>query len=99
MKQRRLVLTDAQKAELIKMRDTASKPYLRERASAMLKIAEGHSAHRVAKEGLGLLKPRDPDTLYDWLNRYKAEGVAGLYIRPGRGQKPAFSPSDGSGSA
>jgi transposase len=41
----------------------------------------------------GLLRPRQPDTVYAWLDRYRAEGIAGLTIRPGRGRKPAFSPS------
>jgi hypothetical protein len=27
------------------------------------------------------------------VRRYRAEGVKGLLIRPGRGRKPAFSPS------
>jgi transposase len=39
----------------------------------------------------GLLRQRKPDTIYDWLNRFHDEGVAGLSIRPGRGRKPAFS--------
>ena len=29
-----------------------------------------------------------------FVHRYLAEGVEGLFIRPGRGRKPAFSPSD-----
>jgi transposase len=37
-----------------------------------------------------LLRPHKPDTLYRWLDRYDAEGVAGLVIRAGRGRKPAF---------
>jgi transposase len=41
----------------------------------------------------GLLKPRDPDTVYSWIRRYQAEGLDGLLIKPGRGRKPAFSPS------
>jgi hypothetical protein len=41
-----------------------------------LKIAEGQSAHWVAQHRL--LKPRDPDTVYNWLNIYEAEGIAGL---------------------
>jgi transposase len=81
------------------MRDRASKPYLRERAAALLQIAQGYSPHQVATEALGVLKPRDPDTVYAWLDRYEAEGVTGLYIRDGRGRKPAFSPSGGTGSA
>lgn len=72
------------------MRDTAEKAYLRERAAALLKIAAGTSAHAVAQHGL--LRQRQPDTVYDWLNRYEAEGINGLYIRSGRGRKPAYEP-------
>ena len=72
------------------MRDTAEKAYLRERAAALLKIAAGTSAHAVAQHGL--LRQRQPDTVYDWLNRYEAEGSNGLYIRSGRGRKPAYEP-------
>lgn len=72
------------------MRDNADKAYLRERAAAMLKIADGMSPHAVAQHGL--LKRRKPDTVYEWLNRYEAEGIEGLYIRDGRGRKPAYEP-------
>ena len=54
-------------------------------------IADGLVAVEVARQGL--LKPRDPDTVYSWLHRYEAEGLDGLRIRDGRGRKPAFSPS------
>ncbi len=77
-------------AELIELRDHAVKPYLRERAAALIKIAEGASAHWVARHGL--LKERDPDSLYSWLNRYQAQGIDGLVIRDGRGRKAAYEP-------
>lgn len=74
----------------MELRDRAEKAYLRERAAALLKIAAGQSAHAVAQEGL--LRPRQPDTVYEWLDRYEAEGVAGLTIRDGRGRKAAYEP-------
>ena len=40
----------------------------------------------------GLLKKRDPDTVYAWLRRYREHGIRGLLNKPGRGRKPAFSP-------
>jgi hypothetical protein len=86
----RLLLTPAQRAELVALRDTGPKPYLRERAAALLKIADGHPAAAVARTGL--LRRRQPDTLYRWLARYRATGIAGLADRPGRGRKPAFFP-------
>jgi hypothetical protein len=86
----RLLLTDAQRAALVQLRDSGGKPYLRERAAALLKIAAGQSAASVARTGL--LRPRQPDTVCRWLTRYRAEGIAGLHDRSGRGRKPAFSP-------
>lgn len=97
---RRLNLTTEQQSELEQLRNTAAKPYLRERAAALLKIASGQTPAHVA--AAGLLQTRDPDTVYAWLNRYQATGLAGLTIREGRGRKPAFSPSasaDRSGGA
>jgi len=38
----------------------------------------------------GLLRPRDPDTIYTWVRRYQAEGFQGLVIKPGQGRKPAI---------
>lgn len=89
-KLRPLVLSAAETAALVQLRDHAPKPYLRERAAALLKIASGHAAAAVARAGL--LRPRAADTVYDWLNRYAAAGIVGLTIKPGRGRKPAFSP-------
>lgn len=85
-------LTAEQRQELQRCRDTSPKPYQRERAAALLKIAAGASATAVARRGL--LRPRRPETVYQWVQRFTAYGVAGLLtIRPGRGRKPAFSPS------
>lgn len=90
-KRRYLELSESQRAELLDLRDHHPRAYVRERCAALLTIADGQSAHAVAQHGV--LKQRAPDTVYDWLNRYEAEGVAGLMIRAGRGRKPAFSPS------
>ena|SRR5215211_1121554 len=87
----RLELTAQEVVDLEDIRDHASKPYLRERAAAILKIAQGNSGREVALHGL--LKPHWQDTIYEWVQRYRAEGKAGLEIRSGRGRKPAFSPS------
>ena len=86
-----LVLSAAERTALERLCHTAPQPYLRERAAAVLKVAEGQSATQVAREGL--LQPRKVETVCRWLARYQAEGMAGLAIRPGRGRKPAFSPS------
>ena len=86
-----LALTDEQRTMFIEMRDHHPKAYLRERAAALLKIAAGQVGYQVAAEGL--LKRRRRDTLYTWVARYRQQGLAGLYLRRGRGRKPAFSPS------
>ena len=75
-----LSLTEEQRQELLRLRDHDPLPYVRERGAALLKIAEGQSPHRVAQ--FGLLKRRDPDTVYAWLGRYQAEGAAGLIAHP-----------------
>ena len=92
-----LVLSATERQDLVKLRDHACQPYLRERAAALLKIADGMPAALVARQGL--LRPRRPDTVYAWLNRYQATGRAGMKVHPGRGRKPAFSPGacDGRG--
>lgn len=78
-KRRELSLTPEQQEELIGHRDHHQRPDVREKAAALLKIAEGASPHWVAKSGL--LKPRDPDTVYGWLQIYLDEGFAGLIRR------------------
>lgn len=90
---RTITLSAPARAELEDLRDHAAKPYLRERAAAILKVADGEVAVQVARRGL--LRPRDPDTVYSWLDRFAAEGLAGLVIRPGRGRTSTFPPSVG----
>lgn len=74
--QRTVGLSWAQRRELEKARAHDSWAYVRERCAAALKIAEGASAHAAARHGL--LKPRDPDTIYAWLDHYLVDGLAGL---------------------
>lgn len=86
----KLELTAEQRAELEQVRDHHPKPYVRERAAALLKIADGQTAGQVARQGL--LKERYKRTVKKWLKRYQSDGLGGLMIRGGRGRKPAFSP-------
>lgn len=87
---RELELKRCQKQTLIEMRDHHPKPYLCERAAALLKIAAGRPASWVARHGL--LKQRDYRTVLNWLNAYESAGLGGLYISEGRGRPPADSP-------
>lgn len=89
-KHHRLELSASEIQSLVELRDKGEPAYLRERATAILKIHAGFSPHEVARSRL--LNPRDPDTVYAWLRRSREHGIRGLFNRPGRGRKPAFSP-------
>lgn len=82
---RTLMLKTREQRELEHYRDHDARPYVRERCGALLKIAEGETPHAVAMRGL--LKPRDPDTLYGWLEVYEDEGVAGLLAHQHGGER------------
>jgi hypothetical protein len=85
---RTIALTAAEASTLAAARDHHPIPYARERAAALLKIAAGWSVRRVAAEGL--LRPRRPETVGEWVDRYLERGVVALVMRPGRGRKPAY---------
>ncbi len=86
-----LVLSDQQRRELETACRTHPKAYVREKAAALLKVGEGQAIRHVAL--LGLLRPRHPETVSDWIGDYQQQGLAGLLVQAGRGRKPAFSPS------
>jgi hypothetical protein len=88
MVRRAVTLTEEQRRELLELRDHDSRPDVRERGAAILKIADGQSPHHVATQGL--LKPRDPDTVYAWLDHYQSEGVAGLIAHPHGGSRGRY---------
>ena len=88
-------LTADQIAELTRLRDQHPKSYVRERAAAILKVASGWSVRRVALHGL--LRPRRPETVGDWIGRYLEVGRGGLEVAPGRGRKPDPPPGVGRG--
>ena len=79
VQKRALRLSESEVARLKDYRDHDRQPQVRERCAALLKIAEGQSAYQVARTGL--LKGRDPDTLYKWLNIYQDAGIEGLRTR------------------
>ena len=85
------ILSDDARIALTRLRDRSEKPYLRERAGAILKMADGQNASQIASSRL--LKKRYYETVSDWFHRFQTEGVEGLKIKSGRGRKPAFSPS------
>lgn len=86
MYKRELTLTEPERDELQRIRDHDPRPYLREKAAALLKIAAGLCPHQVAHRGL--LKHRQPRTVYRWLNHYQQQRK--LVPRPAC--RRAFSP-------
>lgn len=86
-----LTLTSDQRAELRRTRDHHPKPYVRERAACILKVADGHSIRAVARAGG--LRPHRAETVKAWIGSYLHQALPGLLVRQGRGRKPAFSPS------
>ncbi len=87
-----ITLSTEQRAELREARDHHPKAYVREKAAAILKMAEDRlSALEVAQHRL--LSRRDDNTVRSWLRRYLRGGLASLLVQQGRGRKPAFSPS------
>jgi hypothetical protein len=82
---RTLALKTREQRELEHYRDHDPRPYVRERCGAVLKIADGDTPHAVATQGL--LKPRDPDTVYGWLQLYESEGVAALVVHQHGGNR------------
>jgi hypothetical protein len=87
----RFSITPEQHAQLSQCLRHDTKPYMRERCAAVLKVAAGQALKEVAL--YGLLRQHSPDTIHDWCVLFQQEGIQGLRIRPGRGRKPAFSPS------
>ena len=76
VERRTLALFSQERRTLEHHRDHDPRPYVRERCAALLKIADGMSPYAVARAGL--LKMRDPDTVYSWLTHYEAAGVEGV---------------------
>jgi hypothetical protein len=80
MARRRTVgLAPEQRTEWLWYRDHDPRPYVRERCAAVLKVGDATTAREVARQGL--LKRREPDTVYAWLGSYQLEGVAGSIAR------------------
>src|SRR5690348_12814759 len=76
MPRRTLSLTPDQRRELERVRDRDRRPYLREMAAGLLKIADGMAPYAVARQGLH--RRRKPETVYRWLRKYHHGGVSAL---------------------
>lgn len=86
-------LAETERAQREQARARDPKPFVRERAAALLAIAGGASIRQAARTAG--LRPHQAATLCAWVARYQAEGLAGLRIRTGRGRKPASFPAAG----
>ena len=84
-------VTASQRRELLTARDHDPRPYVRERAAGLLKVADGASLRQVAHTGL--LRRRRSETVRAWIARYQTAGLAGLRVQAGRGRKPLFFPA------
>lgn len=90
MKRYRLVLTEEERQKLERWMKNPPKPYLRERARAILLVADGKEGQEVSQQ----LRVRvHRTTVGEWVRRFQEEGLAGLRIKAGRGRKPRFFPS------
>jgi transposase len=85
------ILSEEEFSQLTEICHCAARPYLRERASAILKLAKSLTTEQIATTGL--LRTRARQTVATWFHRFQSEGIKGLEIKAGRGRKPAFSPS------
>ena len=90
-------LSESQEAELEKVRHQHTKAFMRERAAAVLKVAQGETVTHVAEKGL--LTRHEPETVHQWIKTYLAHGLQGWEIQSGRGRKAAFSPSKSGGGS
>ena len=86
-----VTLTTEQERELVHAREHAAKPYVREHAACIIKVAHGQSIRAVARDGG--LRPHRPETVKAWIQAYLDHGLPGLVVRAGRGRKPAFFPT------
>lgn len=75
-------VSDEERKELEWVARHGQPAYVRPKALALLNLADGHPVSEVAS-----LFRRSRQALYGWRKRFAAEGVAGLWVRPGRGRK------------
>ena len=80
-------LTAPQREELERFGRCGEPAYLRRKAWVLLNLDRGE---RVADVATQFRVSRE--ALYQWQRRFRAQGIAGLRIRPGRGRKPQADP-------
>jgi len=75
-------LSDEDRKQLRRLMRHAEKPYVRMKATALWNLGQGKTRREVA-EFLGVSRV----SVSAWMKRFRAQGVAGLAIRPGRGRR------------
>lgn len=78
-----------EKITLLECRKKHKKSHVRDRSHAILLSDEGKDVLFIAN----LFKVRTR-TIYEWFNRWKANGIMGLMLKPGRGCKAKLNPAD-----
>lgn len=76
------ILSESQKKELDDLFKSSSNHSLRKRCQTILLKSEGRDSIDVGKI-VGMCNV----SVNSWLQRYKAEGISGLSVKPGRGKK------------
>lgn len=82
---RTIELGSAEREELEQGYRSGNRHAFRQRCQLVLLKSEGCPSEQV-----GQLLQMNPVTVNNWLNRYQAEGIAGLETKPGRGRKPVL---------
>jgi transposase len=76
-----LQLSDEESKELQRLMRRAEKPHIRVKAAALWNLSQGKTRREVAE----FLRVSTV-SVSAWVKRFRAEGVVGLAIRPGRGR-------------
>lgn len=83
-------LTAGEKQKLESWLKNPPRPYLRERARAILQVSQGRTIEATARA----LRVRvHRNAVSEWVKRFLADRLEGLQMRVGRGRKAIFSPT------
>jgi len=85
-----IVLSEHEKQKLEGWLKNPPSPYLRERARAILKVAQGETIQETAQK-LRIRVHRN--AVSEWVQRFLSDRLEGLKIKAGRGRKAVFSPA------
>jgi transposase len=82
----KITLDDQQRAALEQGYRKGKSHAFRQHCQIVLLKAQGRKSQEIAA-----LLGCNPKSVNDWLHRFKAEGLQGLHIKPGRGRKTILS--------